>query len=96
MNLISADAITAHNEPLLRHVQSDYEHLGEQLARRHIDIDAVRHLGVSDIQMPCTPERVWRAIHAHDGDAPTPADAMPHFEEGALNQDPTSGEGAGQ
>jgi carbon-monoxide dehydrogenase large subunit len=35
---------------------------------------------------------VWRAIHANDGDAPTPTDAMPHFEEGALNQD----EGAGQ
>ncbi|MGH3664501.1 MAG: xanthine dehydrogenase family protein molybdopterin-binding subunit [Egibacteraceae bacterium] len=26
-------------------------------------IDAVRHLGVSDIRMPCSPERVWRAIH---------------------------------
>ena len=26
-------------------------------------IDAVRHLGVKDIEMPCTPERVWRAIH---------------------------------
>ena len=26
-------------------------------------LDAVRHLGVTDIQMPCTPERVWRAIH---------------------------------
>jgi carbon-monoxide dehydrogenase large subunit len=25
-------------------------------------IDAVRHLGVSDIEMPCTPIRVWRAI----------------------------------
>ena len=25
-------------------------------------VDAVRHLGVNDIQMPCTPERVWRAI----------------------------------
>jgi carbon-monoxide dehydrogenase large subunit len=25
-------------------------------------IDAVRHLGVRDIAMPCTPERVWRAI----------------------------------
>ncbi len=25
-------------------------------------IDAVRHLGVRDIQMPCSPERVWRAI----------------------------------
>ncbi len=26
-------------------------------------IDAVRHLGVGDIRMPCTPERVWRAVH---------------------------------
>jgi carbon-monoxide dehydrogenase large subunit len=25
-------------------------------------VDAVRHLGVNDIAMPCTPERVWRAI----------------------------------
>jgi aerobic carbon-monoxide dehydrogenase large subunit len=25
-------------------------------------LDAVRHLGVEDITMPCTPERVWRAI----------------------------------
>ena len=55
-------------------------------------VDAVRHLGVNDIQMPCTPERVWRAIHANDGDAPTPADAMPHFDADSLNQD----EGAGQ
>ncbi|HVV24453.1 MAG TPA: xanthine dehydrogenase family protein molybdopterin-binding subunit [Pseudonocardiaceae bacterium] len=26
-------------------------------------VDAVRHMGVSDIEMPCTPMRVWRAIH---------------------------------
>jgi len=26
-------------------------------------LDAVRHLGVADIRMPLTPERVWRAIH---------------------------------
>jgi carbon-monoxide dehydrogenase large subunit len=25
-------------------------------------IDAVRHLGVEDVAMPCSPERVWRAI----------------------------------
>ena len=25
-------------------------------------VDAVRHFGVNDIQMPCTPERVWKAI----------------------------------
>jgi carbon-monoxide dehydrogenase large subunit len=26
-------------------------------------LDAVRHLGVSDLRMPLTPERVWRAVH---------------------------------
>jgi carbon-monoxide dehydrogenase large subunit len=26
-------------------------------------LDAVRHLGVHDIRMPLTPERVWRALH---------------------------------
>jgi carbon-monoxide dehydrogenase large subunit len=26
-------------------------------------LDAVRHLGVSDIRMPLTPERVWRAVN---------------------------------
>ena len=57
-------------------------------------VDAVRHLGIDDIQMPCTPERVWRAIQGSKagGATETPPDAMPHFEEGALNQD----EGAGQ
>ncbi|MQA83283.1 MAG: molybdopterin-dependent oxidoreductase [Streptosporangiales bacterium] len=25
-------------------------------------VDALRHLGVDDVDMPCTPERVWRAI----------------------------------
>jgi len=27
-------------------------------------VDAVRHLGVSHIDLPLTPERVWRAIRA--------------------------------
>ena len=27
-------------------------------------VDAVRHYGVDDIEMPCTPERVWRAIRS--------------------------------
>ena len=32
-------------------------------------VDAVRDLGVSDVAMPCTPERVWRAIQeARAGD----------------------------
>ncbi|WP_244930015.1 xanthine dehydrogenase family protein molybdopterin-binding subunit [Nocardioides sp. W7] len=66
-------------------------------------VDAVRHLGVSDIQMPCTPERVWKAING-DGASGGPATeeaAMPHFEAGgaAGNQEQpgrSSTEGAGQ
>jgi carbon-monoxide dehydrogenase large subunit len=27
-------------------------------------VDAVRHLGVKDIAMPCTPERVWQALRS--------------------------------
>ncbi|PUA81631.1 xanthine dehydrogenase family protein molybdopterin-binding subunit [Nocardioides currus] len=60
-------------------------------------VDAVRSFGVNDIQMPCTPERVWRAIHAHDGDAPTEGAAAPHFTEetGMQGQtDRTDGAGA--
>jgi carbon-monoxide dehydrogenase large subunit len=30
-------------------------------------VDAVRHLGVTDVAMPCTPERVWRAINSTEG-----------------------------
>jgi len=28
--------------------------------------DAVRHLGVRDLDVPCTPERIWRALHDRD------------------------------
>jgi carbon-monoxide dehydrogenase large subunit len=27
-------------------------------------VDAVRHLGINDIEMPCTPSRVWSAIQS--------------------------------
>jgi carbon-monoxide dehydrogenase large subunit len=38
-------------------------------------IDAVRPLGVRDVAMPCTPERVWRAIElARQGRAPDSGD----------------------
>jgi len=30
-------------------------------------IDAVRHLGVNEVPMPCTPQRVWRAIQEAQG-----------------------------
>jgi aerobic carbon-monoxide dehydrogenase large subunit len=36
-------------------------------------VDAVRHLGINDITMPCTPARVWSAIHKASNGAPTPA-----------------------
>jgi carbon-monoxide dehydrogenase large subunit len=29
-------------------------------------VDALRPFGVNDVQMPATPERVWRAIHLGD------------------------------
>jgi carbon-monoxide dehydrogenase large subunit len=45
-------------------------------------VDAVRHLGVNDIRMPCTPERVWRAINDARGGAAaeTEGAAAPHFD----------------
>jgi carbon-monoxide dehydrogenase large subunit len=59
-------------------------------------VDAIRHLGVNDITMPCTPERVWKAVTGAGGggaDA-TEESAMPHFAEGELNQDEgVTGEG---
>jgi len=39
---IAKSVVDAHNEARLRDLRSDYAHLGEQLARRHIDIEAVR------------------------------------------------------
>jgi carbon-monoxide dehydrogenase large subunit len=32
-------------------------------------VDAVRQFGVNDIQMPCTPMRVWQAVHTGQTDA---------------------------
>jgi carbon-monoxide dehydrogenase large subunit len=34
-------------------------------------VDAVRHLGVTDIEMPCTPQRVWRAVNGGGGGGPS-------------------------
>lgn len=42
MSTIDPQLIADQNARLARHVQNDYEHLGEQLARRDIDIDKVR------------------------------------------------------
>jgi L-rhamnose isomerase/sugar isomerase len=42
MAQIAKNVIDAHNAGLLRHVRNDYDHLGEQLSRRDIDIERVR------------------------------------------------------
>jgi carbon-monoxide dehydrogenase large subunit len=48
-------------------------------------VDALRPFGVHDVQMPCTPERVWRALRqsSDGGDSSggeTVGGAMPHFD----------------
>ncbi len=43
-------------------------------------VDALRPMGVQDVRMPCTPERVWRAINEAREKAPTTGDAQPHFD----------------
>ena len=53
-------------------------------------VDALRPMGVSDIEMPCTPERVWRAIQGAGSGAST-SGAQAHFSEGTANQDPSAG-----
>ncbi|HHU09540.1 MAG TPA: xanthine dehydrogenase family protein molybdopterin-binding subunit [Intrasporangiaceae bacterium] len=51
-------------------------------------VDAVRHLGINDIRMPCTPERVWTAIRTAGSDSGRTEDtAQEHFAAGAPNQD---------
>ena len=63
-------------------------------------VDALRPMGVTDIQMPCTPERVWKAIQGAGSGGATEGAAMPHFESGGEmgNQEQpgtSSTEGAG-
>ncbi|WP_110183228.1 xanthine dehydrogenase family protein molybdopterin-binding subunit [Nocardioides solisilvae] len=58
-------------------------------------VDAVRHLGVNDVRMPCTPERVWRAIQdARAAQEPTEPAAMPHFDADEPGRSSTEGAGA--
>ncbi|KRF19316.1 carbon monoxide dehydrogenase [Nocardioides sp. Soil797] len=47
--------------------------LGSTPAVQSAVVDALGHLGVRHIDIPCTPERVWRAIEAaRDGNLPDP------------------------
>ncbi len=58
-------------------------------------VDALRPWGVHDVVMPCTPQRVWRAIQGGTVDAGVDGgvggDAAPHFDADAPNADPTAG-----
>src|SRR6185437_223032 len=59
-------------------------------------VDAIRHLGVDDILMPCTPERVWKAIQSSGKTASatggaTEGAAMPHFDAAEPGQSSTEG-----
>ncbi len=45
-------------------------------------IDALRPLGVTDVEMPCTPMRVWKAIQGAEprtAESETPEETQPHF-----------------
>jgi carbon-monoxide dehydrogenase large subunit len=59
-------------------------------------VDAVRHFGVTDIQMPCTPERVWKAVNGGTpgGTDDTEGAAMPHFDTSEPGEASTEGAGA--
>ncbi len=54
--------------------------IGSMPAVHNAVIDALSHLGVGHIDMPCTPERVWRAVsQAADGSLPSPWREPPAF-----------------
>ena len=46
--------------------------IGSTPAVQNAVVDALSHLGVSHIDLPCTPERVWLAINAARGSEPRP------------------------
>ena len=56
--------------------------IGSTPAVQNAVVDALSHLGVRHIDLPLTPENVWRAIRATDGDRRPPDVAS---EDGCLN-----------
>jgi carbon-monoxide dehydrogenase large subunit len=67
--------------------------IGSMPAVQNAVVDAVSHLGVRHIDMPCTPERVWRAIKAaRAGRLPDPWREPPAaFESLGVTSGPTDG-----
>jgi carbon-monoxide dehydrogenase large subunit len=41
--------------------------IGSTPAIQNAVVDALSHLGVTHVDMPCTPERVWQAVRASRG-----------------------------
>jgi aerobic carbon-monoxide dehydrogenase large subunit len=58
--------------------------IGAMPAVQSAVVDALAHLGVRHVDMPCTAERVWRAIEAAEAGAPLPAWREPPAVFGAL------------
>ncbi len=57
-------------------------------------IDAIRHLGVAEVEMPCTSQRVWRAIQAAQGRSTQETPVDTHSPGGGLGSiDPNKAEG---
>ncbi|MBW0117118.1 xanthine dehydrogenase family protein molybdopterin-binding subunit [Pseudonocardia abyssalis] len=57
-------------------------------------IDALRHLGVTNVEMPCTSQRVWRAIQAAKGVSTTETDVATHSPGAGLGSiDPNNPQG---
>jgi carbon-monoxide dehydrogenase large subunit len=52
-------------------------------------VDAVRYLGVNDIEMPCTPMRVWRAINGSSGSGTDPSSSGAGGGLGSIDSTPT-------
>ncbi|WGW12866.1 xanthine dehydrogenase family protein molybdopterin-binding subunit [Saxibacter everestensis] len=50
-------------------------------------LDAIRHLGVQDVRMPCSPSRVWAAINSA-GSAETARAPQVQTAEGGMSHDP--------
>ncbi len=57
-------------------------------------VDALQPWGVRDVRMPCTPERIWKAIQGA-GSEPTGQAATPHFDEQDTADRSAGTEGAG-
>jgi carbon-monoxide dehydrogenase large subunit len=91
------DDVTIGEHEHFADVQADAVSVDETEAVReaHAVVDALSHLGVRHIDLPCTPERVWKALNTGGAGGATEGAAMPHFEpDTEPGQSSTEGAGA--